>query len=400
MDTSLIKQRTPLLINRLKRHKFSRAWFSSFKTECSKLCNEASKYNTVEEYIAMVQDAAISGTAAWRRVTCIRAIYRYVTEDVLPNHILFKTKCALTPYYNKLLESGISVARDNGKSEKTLQNYKDTITTFFRHLEANKVRKLDAVPEDVILSYFNGAKKRGHTTSRLILRFFDLLKDQVGADIVQRISSFIPRVQKQHKVYIGLTEKERNAVENVILNGHDSLKLKDRAICALAFYTGIRSCDIINLRFSNIDWKKQRITIIQRKTQRELVLPLLPCYGNLIYDYLKMERPMQKDNDLIFLRNLQKGQMTSHDTYRCTVNVLHAANIRNERIKCGIHLLRHSLATALIVKNTNFAIISATLGHKSTHSTYTYLDSETEGLRQCALSINDLPQINNNFFRL
>lgn len=397
MDINLYKERCPLLLQILRERGYSAQWIYKYSSECNKIISEGEHLSSIDDYILQVQKQSVNGVVAWVRITVIRAIQLFVQDNVTPIHIKKKSTYSLTPYYDSILNYGIMVAKRKGLNEKTCQNYLDTVTTFFLHLETNNVMSLGAVSEDVVLSYFNGEIKRGHTTSRLIIRFIGLVKGFIGDEIAQKLDTLIPRVQKYHRVYRGLTEVERQKVELVLLNGHNSLTFKDRAICALAFYTGLRACDIINLRFSNIDWHRNLISLIQVKTHKEIQLRLLPSYGNLIYDYITKERSKSRDSH-IFLR-MQGGSMNTHDTYRCTIKVLHAAGLNIEGLKRGIHLLRHSLATALIAKNTNYAIVTATLGHKSAKATYTYLSSETESLRKCALSSNKF-SINNDFFQL
>lgn len=67
---------------------------------------------------------------------------------------------------------------------------------------------------------------------------------------------------------------------------------RDYGILLLAKKTGLRSVDIVNLQFNNIDWKNDEIHIIQHKTNRPLILPLEPDVGNAIYDYILHGRPV------------------------------------------------------------------------------------------------------------
>lgn len=397
MNVEPYRARAPLLLQILKERQYSEGWKSRYRSECAKIIAQGEKFLTIDDYIEDVRKTSLNGVVAWMRISCIRSIHLFVQNDIVPTHIRRKSSYSLSKYYDDILEYGIEKARDNGCQPKTLQNYLDTMTTFFLHLEKHGVSTIDEASEDIVLSYFDGEVKRGHTTSRLIIRFIKLVMDYIGEDIAFRIDAIIPRVQKYHRLYRGLTEAERNAIEAVILNGHDTLSLKDRAICALAFYTGLRACDIINLRFSNIDWRRNIISLIQVKTHKELQLRLLPSYGNLLFDYIREERPKVKDT-FIFLRP-SCTPLDTHDTYRSTVKLLHAAGINIDGAKRGIHLLRHSLATALIVKDTNFAVVTATLGHKSARATYTYLSSEAESLRKCSLDGDKFP-INQDYFHL
>ena len=67
--------------------------------------------------------------------------------------------------------------------------------------------------------------------------------------------------------------------------------MRDRAIGMLLFFTGIRSCDICYMKFSDIDWEKEELHIIQQKTANILFLPMSAAVGNAIYDYVIAEPP-------------------------------------------------------------------------------------------------------------
>ena len=74
----------------------------------------------------------------------------------------------------------------------------------------------------------------------------------------------------------------------------------------LAIRLGIRSIDIKNLTFSNINWKENTITFVQQKTKVETTLPLLEDVGQAIIDYIKNGRPKVKNKN-IFVTHDENG---------------------------------------------------------------------------------------------
>ena len=70
-----------------------------------------------------------------------------------------------------------------------------------------------------------------------------------------------------------------------------SIGKRDYAMFLLATRLGLRASDIANLRFIDIDWENDEITITQYKTKKKITLPLLADIGNAIIDYLKYGRP-------------------------------------------------------------------------------------------------------------
>ena len=177
-----------------------------------------------------------------------------------------------------------------------------------------------------------------------------------------------------------------------ILNKNSVLSFQERAIGLLAFYTGLRSCDIAALRFSNIDWEKDIISITQQKTGKPLVLPLRAIVGNAIYDYIIKERPKSKE-DFIFLKvNVPHKRLHSSNLYAISAKIMKAAGIRNgSGVSKGLHLFRHHLATTLLENGVETPIIEKTLGHYSASSLDTYLKSDFKHLKECSLSIDAYP---------
>ena len=78
----------------------------------------------------------------------------------------------------------------------------------------------------------------------------------------------------------------------------------------LLFYTGIRGCDILCMKFSDIDSKKEEIHIIQQKTSNALILPMSAAVGNAIYDYVAMERPSSEETYIFLCRTKPYGPMS------------------------------------------------------------------------------------------
>lgn len=78
--------------------------------------------------------------------------------------------------------------------------------------------------------------------------------------------------------------------------------MRDRAIGTLLFFTGIRGCDLLSMKFSDIDWEKEEIYIIQQKTGVRLTLPMPAAVGNAIYDYVTMERPLSEEAYIFLCR--------------------------------------------------------------------------------------------------
>ncbi|MHB1234526.1 MAG: tyrosine-type recombinase/integrase [Microbacteriaceae bacterium] len=161
---------------------------------------------------------------------------------------------------------------------------------------------------------------------------------------------------------------------------------RDAAITLLALMTGLRACDIVDLRLGDIDWRSQTISIIQQKTRNPVTLPLPGLLIARLADYALAERPDTRD-DHVFLRQLAPHtRLADHATiHRITTVVFAAAEVTDPR--AGSRLLRHTAASRLLAAATALPTISAVLGHARVESTSIYLAVDDDRLAGCVLPV-------------
>lgn len=105
------------------------------------------------------------------------------------------------------------------------------------------------------------------------------------------LASIIPKehYNKQPKLPSVYSEEE---IRKILISVDRSTAIgkRDYAILCLASVLGLRASDIANLKFENIHWEHNIIKLVQYKTGKGLVLPLLPEIGNSIIEYLRYGR--------------------------------------------------------------------------------------------------------------
>jgi site-specific recombinase XerD len=167
---------------------------------------------------------------------------------------------------------------------------------------------------------------------------------------------------------------------------------RDYAMLLLACRLGLRLGDICALTLDQIDWEAETISLIQSKTQRPLVLPLINEVGNALIDYIKLARPKNNYRQ-VFLRLTPPFTPLSKNTHAYHI-IDYWRNLAGIKFKIkqhhGMHSLRHSLATYLLEDNVPFSVIANILGHTSMSSTMIYAKASVETLRQVALSLKEV----------
>ncbi|MGH3494598.1 MAG: site-specific integrase [Sciscionella sp.] len=152
---------------------------------------------------------------------------------------------------------------------------------------------------------------------------------------------------------------------------------RDYAIILLITRLGLRGVDVKRLRFADLDWPGNRVSVVQAKTGRRVVLPLLTDVGWAIIDYIRYGRPACECVEVFVRHTAPIGAFTEQNhLYDVLVKHARAAHVPlGEQRRHGMHSLRHTLATRLLEEGTPVEQIAEILGHQRVASTGVYLNS-------------------------
>lgn len=114
------------------------------------------------------------------------------------------------------------------------------------------------------------------------------------------LSALVPLHKQSFKVPVTYSEDEFSKIEKTIDRSTDIGK-RDYAILLLASRLGMRSCDIVNLSFDNLDFNNNKLFFSQQKTGEALKLPLLPEIKEALENYINNGRPQTSERK-VFIR--------------------------------------------------------------------------------------------------
>jgi integrase len=162
---------------------------------------------------------------------------------------------------------------------------------------------------------------------------------------------------------------------------------RDYALVLLICRLGLRAVDVKRLEFADLDWPGNQLSVVQAKTGRRVVLPLLKDVGWAIIDYIRSGRPVSGSPQVFLRHTAPIGPFSDQDhLHQILVKHARAAHVGlGEQRRRGMHSLRHTLATRLMEDGTPVQRIADILGHQSVESTGVYLKSSLLLLAQCAL---------------
>ena len=227
--------------------------------------------------------------------------------------------------------------RNSGKTKSDIRSRMHVVARFLRFVDDSGVARLNDITAPLIYEAFGSAgDKNGF---RKCVGAFLRYAHRHGLT-ENDFSVLVPSGSRHIPVPTVYTPVE---IEEIIETASANKKTgkRNKAIVLIAARLGLRSCDIANLRFSNINREAGLIEVTQVKTKEPLSLPLLPEILTALDDYIENERA-KSGSDLIFLSNgiLHGGPIQPHTVYSIVSRIIDSTGIDTTGRKRGAHALR------------------------------------------------------------
>lgn len=249
-----------------------------------------------------------TGKASMDKYQCLRKVANMLNElsekgtltrPRLPRHHLRQ----LSVEYESLLTAFENIVKVSGRIKETrLGTVRSAIRIFLFELEDIGINSIHVVTLRIvseIITRIAERNKAGISTYISDLKyFFDFLYAEkiVDVDFRLAIPQFaMPRVPIREGFSDAEISKLLSVVDTTTVVGK-----RNYAMMLLSSQTGLRNCDVRNLKLCEVDWHMNEIRLVQVKTGRPLTLPLPIESGNAIADYILNGR-LQSKEPFIFL---------------------------------------------------------------------------------------------------
>lgn len=350
----------------------------------------------LDTFVAEMQGKYLSGElkrAAWQN---IRKSALWITEyqetGAISHSRLTNTSFEYaSPDYERLIREYDAYIHAEGYLKgKTCSVYTTAVRDFFRRMGSlgpDKYSQLTLLHVTNCITKTAEQVPLGIFNIIIALRSFVRFIAEVHPELPDLSAAMICSPAKRRRVYVGYSEEEAQKILAAI--DRDSIKGKrDFAMVMLAYSTGLRGCDIVNLKFENIDWQASEIRLTQEKTNIPLALPLDVTTGNAIAEYILHGRPAC-DSEYIFVR-MQRPYTKLNSLWNIIAGYAHAA-LGMSRTMNGPHAFRRGMGRRLLEAGVPSPIICDVLGHASADSLRQYTASSLECLKQCARTMEAIP---------
>ena len=147
---------------------------------------------------------------------------------------------------------------------------------------------------------------------------------------------------------------------------------RDRAMVEAMVLGGLRRCEVLGLRLSDVQTGEQPCSIADGKGGRQRLIPMSNRFFKTLSAYMKEERPIDAPTDKVFvaLKGPRRGSpLSAHGLDEI---------IQNARGRAGLshatcHELRHTCLTRLREAGMSIEALQAQAGHASIETTRVYL---------------------------
>ena len=144
---------------------------------------------------------------------------------------------------------------------------------------------------------------------------------------------------------------------------------RDMAIIYLMLFCGLRTCEVLTLTTSDIDFADAKL-LIRGKGGKERILPMALSVNKTLSNYLNYERTQTSHNRcFISLKGCGRGQPMTPEGIR----MIFRHRRRGALKRVHPHLLRHSFCTNMIVQGVSLPIVQKLMGHNDIEVTMNYV---------------------------
>lgn len=388
-------------------------------TEAVKIAFSSKSYSSryireIEQALCFIQDYAnkkdiIDFDPSLREDICTayynqrKSKYRSVFERVINaminyyNHgdILRRIKQSETPWnspFNDLFSGFYFEYKSKGWSKSSCTQVRRSLLGFSEYLNVQGISSIEDITEENLIDFIGTKYKdnTAHHKKRVLMdlrRFFEyILSSGVQTKVFEHSFPSVRAFDDSESIQYVFTKNEVEKLLSVVDKGNPIGK-RDYAILLIASRYGMRACDIRSLKFSDINWAEDKLSIIQSKTGETLDLPLFKDIGWAIIDYIDNGRPISSCPYIFIIHN------APYDRFLASMNhivekYINLAGITIPKGKNpGIHSFRRYVASELLKNGVEISAIKEVLGHNSIQTTAKYQKIDITQMSVCSLEV-------------
>ena len=180
-----------------------------------------------------------------------------------------------------------------------------------------------------------------------------------------------PKVEKKLPKFIYYND----LLEIIEESTRDKDGIRDRLIIEMLYATGVRVSELVNIKYSDIDFNNKKIRVLGKGNKERIVY-----YGEYAEEVLKsyMNSHIKNENGYVFT-NSKGGQLSDRGVRYIIDNIMNKLSVK---VHVTPHVLRHTFATDMLNNGCDIKVVQELLGHSSLQTTEVYTHVTNERLKE------------------
>lgn len=257
-------------------------------------------------------------------------------------------------------------------SENTVQSYRRDLMQMITYLEEKEIREAAKVTKTSLHGYILHMEEQGKaatTISRMMAAMKAFFNYECMQACIRRNpaeSLHAPKVEKKAPVVLSVDQVSALLAQP---SGQTPKEIRDKAMLALLYATGIRVSELIGIQMEDINMNIG--FLVCRDGERERTIPFGRSAKAALEEYLEHARNellRGKGSDYFFV-NCTGGAMSRQGFWKIIKYYGEKAGIEEDITP---HTLRHSFAAYLIARGADMRAVQTILGHSDMATTQMY----------------------------
>lgn len=377
----------------LNRHNYSKPVKSVFRQTWRELyvfleANGLRYSNKIAEYWCICQKSYTCQWRSYRRA--IKFFEQYRTfGDIKPNIVYSYKKDPVSelPEWSRfLLLDFLSKKQKEENAVSTVAMYRSSCLRFLKFLDKEGIKSCAMITPEIIKEFHisdpHSTAESKNAYSVRIRGFLNYLADLGYVPETLHLALTTECAQRTKIIEI-LTNEEIASIYSYRTNAVNPMELRNSAIVLIGLRMGMRASDIVDMKMTDISWEKRTISVQQQKTNRFLKLPMPLDVGNSLYRYIMNGRPCMTTDYVFINHRVPYDKLNARCCQRALKKVL-------GKQKYGFHVTRRTFASRMLMNRTDTDTIADLLGHINSETVLKYLATDSDTMRQCALSLKGI----------
>ncbi len=262
----------------------------------------------------------------------------------------------------------------------TISAYRNDLKQFFDFLSEFNISEIKDVNHTIIRTWVvslidNGVSNRSVNRKLSTLKSFYKYLIKTGSVKENPMFKVVaPKTSKRLPVFVEEDSMKFLFEEIEFENNYEGLR--DKLILELFYATGMRLNELINLKYSNIDFGNKCIKVLGKRN-KERIIPLDIKLYDTINIYIKKRKEINTKEHYLFV-TIKGEKIYEKFVYRIVNSYLSKVTTITKK---SPHVLRHTFATHMLNNGADLNAIKEILGHSNLAATQVYTHNTIEKLK-------------------